>query len=140
MTPVSYLLDTNIVSYFLQRSSEHLTARILNSRLTDLAISVLSLGELHYGLSRLGPTRRAHLMRKQLDALLMVIDVQPLPREAATHYGLTRAQLEAAGTTIGANDLWIAAHALATGMTLVTNNVREFKRVPHLKLDNWLTP
>ena len=136
---MTYLLDTNIVSYFLRGSPEPLIQRILNSRPADLAISVVSLGELHYGLGKLGPTRRAHAMLTQLESLLTAIPVAPLPREAASHYGLSRAHLEQKGTVIGNNDLWIAAHALAAGMTLVTNNVSEFKRVPHLKIENWLS-
>lgn len=136
---MTYLLDTNIVSYFLRRASAQLTQRILDSRPDDLAISVLSLGELHYGLNRLGTTRRAALLRDQLGILLEVVRVQPLPSEAGLHYGLLRTKLEAEGTPIGGNDLWIASHALAEGMTLVTNNVREFKRVPKLKLENWVS-
>jgi len=135
---MTYLLDTNIVSYFLRRASAPLTQRILDSRLDDLAISVLSLGELHYGLNKLGTSRRAAALREQLDWLLEVVRVPPLPSEAGMHYGFLRAQLEVQGTPIGGNDLWIASHALAAGMTLVTNNVREFKRVPKLKLENWI--
>lgn len=137
---MTYLLDTNIVSYFLRRASAQLTQRILDSRPADLAISVLSLGELHYGLNRPGTTRRAALLRDQLDILLEVVQVQPLPSEAGRHYGLLRSKLEAEGPPIGGNDLWIASHALATDMTLVTNNLREFKRVPKLRLENWIEP
>lgn len=133
-----YLLDTNIVSYFLRQSSTHLTQRILNSRPDDLAISVLSLGELHYGLNRLGATRRAALLSDQLEILLQVVRVEALPPAAGLHYGALRTQLEAEGAPIGGNDLWIAAHALAAGMTLVTHNMREFKRVSTLKLENWM--
>ncbi len=135
---MTYLLDTNIVSYFVRRSSEQLLQRILDSPPHHLAISVVSLGELHYGLEKLGPSRRSQLLRKHLDELLLAVRVHPLPPDSAHHYGLTRTKLEAAGTPIGANDLWIASHALADDMTLITNNVREFKRVPKLKVENWL--
>lgn len=132
-----YLLDTNIVSYFLRGTSPDLNQRILNSNAEDLGMSVISAGELHYGLRRLPSSRRAKLLGQQLDALLSAIAVQPLPADAARHYGTIKAALDPAGTPIGGNDLWIAAHALADSMTLVTHNVREFERVKGLKVENW---
>lgn len=135
-----FLLDTNVVSYFVRHASTHLDQRILDSNPEQLAISVISAGELQYGLSRLGTTRRALTLRKELIALFKVIKVSSLPAEASSHYVAARAALDAAGTPIGGNDLWIAAHALAADMTLVTNNVREFERVPGLKTENWLNP
>lgn len=132
-----YLLDTNIVSYFLRGTSPTLSQRILNSMRDEVAISIISAGELRYGLSRLPPSRRAAQLARQLDALLTAVPILALPPEAALHYGTARSQLEAAGTPIGGNDLWIAAHALSQGMTLVTNNTREFERVLGLKLENW---
>lgn len=135
-----YLLDTNIVSYFLRGASPSLNQRILDSAPEVLAISIISAGELRYGLSRLRPSRRAAQLALQLDALLTAVSVLALPPEAAQHYGTTRSQLEAVGTPIGGNDLWIAAHALSQDLTLVTNNTRDFERVPGLKLVNWVTP
>ncbi|MDD5332240.1 MAG: type II toxin-antitoxin system VapC family toxin [Rhodoferax sp.] len=132
-----YLLDTNIVSHFLRGASPALNRRILNSTPEQLAISTISAGELRYGLRRLPASRRSALLARQLDGLFSAIPVQPLPADAAQHYGTARSQLAAAGTPIGGNDLWIAAHALALGMTLVTNNTREFARVDGLKLENW---
>ncbi len=135
-----YLLDTNIVSYFLRGAFPALNQRISNRAPEDLAISIISAGELRYGLRRLAPSRRSRALSNQLDALLTVVAVLALPTGAALHYGTARAQLETAGTPIGGNDLWIAAHALAQNMTLVTNNTREFARVPGLKLENWVSP
>ncbi len=135
---MKYLLDTNIVSYFLRGASAVLNQRILDSTPDTLAISVISAGELRYGLSKLPSSKRATELAHHLNALLTAIAVLPLPANAAHHYGYTRAQLDAAGTPIGGNDLWIAAHALAQNMMLVTNNTREFERVPGLKLENWL--
>jgi len=134
---MKYLLDTNIVSYFLRDASPVLSQRILDSTPDTLAISIISAGELRYGLSKLPASKRATELAHRLSALLMAIPVLPLTADAAPHYGNTRAQLEAAGTPIGGNDLWIAAHALAHNMTLVTNNTREFERVQGLKLENW---
>jgi tRNA(fMet)-specific endonuclease VapC len=135
---MKYLLDTNIVSYFLRDASPGLSQHILDSTPDTLAISVISAGELRYGLSKLPTSKRATELANRLDALLAAIPVLPLPADAAQHYGNTRAQLEAAGTRIGSNDLWIAAHALAQNLTLVTNNTREFERVQGLKLESWL--
>lgn len=135
---MKYLLDTNIISYFLREASPALNQRILDSTPDTLAISVVSAGELRYGLAKIAPSKRATELAQHLSALLTAITVLPLPANAAQHYGKTRVQLDAAGTPIGNNDLWIAAHALAQNMTLVTNNTREFERVPGLKLDNWL--
>ncbi|MDB5929467.1 MAG: hypothetical protein JWR60_1174 [Polaromonas sp.] len=137
---MTYLLDTNILSYFLRGTSPGLTQRILNSTAEDLAVSVISAGELHYGLSRLPPSRRAKHLSQQLDAVLSAIAVHPLPAQAGHHYGTIKAALDTAGTPIGGNDLWIAAHALAAEMTLVTHNTREFERVPGLQLENWINP
>lgn len=133
-----YLLDTNIVSYFLRGASPVLNQRILDSAPEDLAISIISAGELYYGLRKLAPSRRSAQLAHQLDALLVAVAVHALPAKAASHYGKIRAKLETSGTPIGGNDLWIAAHALAQGLTLVTNNTREFERVPGLLLENWL--
>lgn len=135
---MKYLLDTNIVSYFLRGASPALNQRILDSAPEVLAVSIISAGELRYGLSRLPPSRRAAQLAHQLKDLLTAVPVLALPAEAAQHYGSARSQLEAAGTPIGGNDLWIAAHALAQNLTLVTNNTREFERVPGLRLENWL--
>jgi tRNA(fMet)-specific endonuclease VapC len=135
---MKYLLDTNIVSYFLRNASAGLTQRILNSIPDTLAISVISAGELRLGLSKLPSSRRSTELVLRLDALLTAIPVLPLPAQVAQHYGSTRAQLETAGTPIGGNHLWIAVHALCENMTLVTNNTREFERVPGLRMENWL--
>jgi tRNA(fMet)-specific endonuclease VapC len=135
---MKYLLDTNIVSYFLREASPALNQRILDSNPDGLGISIISAGELRFGLSKLAPSKRATELAHRLNALLSAIPVLPLPADAAPHYGNIRVQLEAAGTPIGGNDLWIAAHALAQNMTLVTNNTREFERVPGIKVENWL--
>ncbi|MDH4449747.1 MAG: type II toxin-antitoxin system VapC family toxin [Rhodoferax sp.] len=133
-----YLVDTNIVSHFVRASSPELTRRILESEADSLCISTISAGELLYGLGRLPPSRRAQTLRQQLDAVFNAIAVAPMPTEAAAHYGTVRSALEKVGNPIGANDLWIAAHALAQGLTLVTNNTREFKRVKGLKVEDWV--
>ena len=129
-----YLLDSDICIYLMKRKSPRLLARA--DRLAPVcAISFIVYGELRFGAasSKHGAAAAAHLA-----ALLEAIHVLPLPLEAAARYGEIRADLERRGQPIGANDTWIAAHALAANLTLVTNNEREFKRVAGLRVENWL--
>jgi len=91
-------------------------------------------GELVYGVTK-SPQRDAGL--KRLEQIIQIIPVLNLPEASAHEYGTIRAELEAARRTIGNNDLWIAAHAMAAGMMLVTNNEKEFRRVRGLKIQNW---
>lgn len=135
---MSYLLDTNTVSYFLRDHSPALTAKLMNTAPDVLAVSVVTAGELHFGLNKLGPGFRTTALAARLGKLLQAIATAPLPAEAAAHYGHIRAHLETKGTPIGGNDLWIAAHALAADLTLVTHNLREFERVPGLKVESWV--
>jgi tRNA(fMet)-specific endonuclease VapC len=97
-------------------------------------ISVITFGELLYGASK--RVERAKAL-EQLRDLLHLLPAMALPESAAETYGTVRADLEARGEKIGNNDLWIAAHAMAAGLTLVTNNEREFRRVRGLKMQNW---
>lgn len=133
-----YLLDTNTVSYFLRDHSPALTARLMDTAPDALAVSVITAGELQFGLKKLGPSFRTTALAARLDKLLAAIATLPLEPDVASHYGHIRAHLETQGTPIGGNDLWIAAHALAQDLTLITNNLREFERVPGLKVESWL--
>lgn len=132
-----YLLDTNTVSYFLRNHSPALSDRLLGMAPEALAISVITAGELRFGLKRLAPGQRANALGLRLEQILESFATLPLPPDAGKHYAATRAHLEAQGTPIGGNDLWIAAHALASDMTLITNNLREFQRVPGLRVEDW---
>jgi tRNA(fMet)-specific endonuclease VapC len=102
----------------------------------DAVLSVITYGELLDGAERSQQRTRALESIARLVSLLLVL---PLPEEAASAYREIRAAPEKRGAMIGGNDLWIAAHAKSAGLTLVTNNNREFKRVPGLKLQNWVT-
>lgn len=133
----TYLLDTNTVSYFLRDHSPALSSRLLNTAPEELVISVITAGELRFGVQRLGAGRRATALGQRLEQILESFATLPLPPEAGEHYAASRAHLEAQGTPIGGNDLWIAAHALAGNMTLITNNLREFQRVPGLRVEDW---
>jgi tRNA(fMet)-specific endonuclease VapC len=133
-----YLLDTNTISYFLRDHSPALTARLMDTAPDALAVSVITAGELQFGLKKLGPSFRTTALAARLDKLLAAIATLPLEPDVASHYGHIRAHLETQGTPIGGNDLWIAAHALAQDLTLITHNLREFERVPGLRVESWL--
>lgn len=129
-----YLLDSDICIYAMKRSPAALLGRL--ERFAPVtAISVIVYGELWFGRTQSSQSEAASA---RLVALLESVEVLPLPVDAGTHYGVVRASLEANGTPIGLNDTWIAAHALAEDLTLVTNNEREFKRVTGLRVENWM--
>ena len=129
-----FMLDTDTCSYIMKRSSEALLRRLRKIPVSDVCISVITKSELLYGVE-ISPRRRQD--EAALDAFLRYVEVLDFPDEAAPHYAMIRAHLKASGTMIGANDLFIAAHARSLGLTLVTNNTREFARVPKLRLGNW---
>ena len=131
---VPYLLETNIVSVWARRNHPTLMAKVLAQAPADLAISVLVEHELRYGFAR-NPTVKSWPLIEQLLALIPSL---PLTRSIANRAAELRGDLAAAGTPIGTYDLLIAATALEHGATLVTNNVREFARVPGLSLEDWL--
>jgi tRNA(fMet)-specific endonuclease VapC len=134
MMGARFMLDTNICIYLRQNRPPEVTARFRQMQHGDAVLSVITYGELLYGAER--SQQRSHAL-ESLARLVSLLSVVPLPEEAAAAYGEIRAALEARGERIGGNDLWIAAHAKSAGLTLVTNNEGEFKRVPGLKLQNW---
>lgn len=129
-----YLLDTNMCIYALSGRYPQVQQRVDRQASGRIAISAIVYGELQFGIAR-SSRREDALLR--LDTFTQIVAVLPLPVEAAEHYGEIRAVLAARGTPIGGNDLWIASHALAANVTLVTNNISEFERVPGLRLANW---
>jgi tRNA(fMet)-specific endonuclease VapC len=131
---VKYLLDTDICIYLMKNRSEKILKRLKSLEPGDVGISSITLAELHYGVEKsLFPERN----RAALEAFTLPLEVTEFGAEAATHYGMARAALARKGTPIGGNDLLIAGHALALKVPLVTNNLREFKRVPRLKVEGW---
>lgn len=130
----AYMLDTDIFSYIMNRTSGAVQARLHAVGVSDVCISAIVKCELAYG-AEVSP--RKPKIQAALDAYLKEFAVLDFPSAAAVDYGEIRADLKAQGTPIGANDLLIAAHARCLGLTLVTNNIREFGRVKGLKVDNW---
>lgn len=128
-----YLLDTNIFIYIRQGKSE-VVRRFVRLQPGEAAVSIISYGELFFGASKRG--RRLEDLER-LRALMGRLPCVTLPEAAAETYGAIRADLESRGEIISNNDLWIAAHALASNLTLVTNNEKEFRRVRGLKVQNW---
>jgi tRNA(fMet)-specific endonuclease VapC len=129
-----YMLDTDISSYIMKRSDEAVLRRLATVLTSEVCISAIVKSELLYGVE-VSPRRQQD--QAALDAFLRHVAVPDFPAEAAVDYGRIRADLKARGTMIGGNDLLIAAHACCLGLTLVTNNAREFGRVQGLKMENW---
>jgi tRNA(fMet)-specific endonuclease VapC len=129
-----YLLDTNICIYIRQKRPEEVLRRFRKLRPGEAGLSVITYGELLYGAAK---SKQRDLALERLHELIALMPALALPEEAAEAYGTIRAKLESTGEMIGNNDLWIAAHAMAVGLTLVTNNEREFRRVHGLKIQNW---
>jgi len=135
MSGPQYLLDTNICIYIAKHRPAHVRARFAQVAPSDLAMSAITYGELRHGAEKSQAREKALQVIDQLKGAIQVLELSPA---AGDQYGRIRAFLEKWGTPIGNNDLWIAAHALALGCTLVTNNVREFERIPSLSLENWV--
>ena len=129
-----YLLDTNICIYIRRERPEEVLRRFRKLRPGEAVLSVITYGELLYGAVK--SEQRVTAM-EQLRELLILLPALALPETAAEAYGKIRAELEAKGEITGYNDLWIAAHAVAARLILVTNNEREFRRVRELKVQNW---
>jgi tRNA(fMet)-specific endonuclease VapC len=131
-----YLLDTNICIYIRQRRPQEVLRRFHKLRPGEAALSVITYGELLYGATK--SSQQADALER-LRELVHFLPALALPENAAETYGAIRAELELKGEMIGNNALWIAAHALASGFTLVTNHEKEFRRVPGLRIQNWAT-
>jgi tRNA(fMet)-specific endonuclease VapC len=133
-----YMLDTDTCSYIMKRSNAQVLKRLSALPVSDVCISVITKSELLFGVE-VSPRRRQD--QAALSAFLNYIEVLDFPDQASPHYARIRADLKRLGTVIeakiGANDLFIAAHARSLGLTLVTNNTRELGRVSRLVIENW---
>jgi tRNA(fMet)-specific endonuclease VapC len=134
----TYLLDTNICIHIRRERPPAVMERFKALAPGAVAMSVITYGELSYGVFKGETEGTDRNGREKLHRLTQLIPVLPLPVEAADRYGWLRDMLRPKGLTIGNNDLWIASHALAAGLTVVTNNRREFDRCgPDLKVEDW---
>lgn len=131
---LKYLLDTNIVIYVLKRRPIEVL-EIFNKNINRMAISSITLSELIYG------AEKSQQVEKNLEAIeefVSHLEVLPYDAKASQHYGQIKSALEKKGEIIGENDIHIAAHAVSQGLILISNNVKEFGRVPNLALENWV--
>jgi tRNA(fMet)-specific endonuclease VapC len=130
------MLDTNICFYIIKQQPAAVLEHFREHQIGDIGISSITLSELHYGIAK------SKYRDKNASALIEFItplEVAAFDENAAAAYGHIRASLEKAGTPIGAMDMLIAAHAMSCGTIMVTNNIREFSRIPNLKVIDWTT-
>jgi len=130
-----YLLDTNICIYIAKHHPLQVRKRFEQLHSGEVGMSFVTHGELIFGAEK---SQYRNQTLEKLGRLVEIIPVVFPDSHMAEHYGEIRAALEQSGQPIGANDLWIAAHARSLGVTLVSNNTKEFERVHELKLENWL--
>ena len=130
-----YMLDTNICIYVLKNHSDKLRRKF--KAIKNICISSVTYAELCYGIEN-GDNSMKELRWEQLDIFTQRLLIDPWDEDAARHYGIIRAHLKQQGTPIGNNDLLIASHARSINAVLVTNNVKEFNRVPDLSIENWV--
>lgn len=134
---MKYLLDTNICIFIINHRPQQTRERFARVRAGDIAISSVTLSELQYGVAKsANPAKNQNALRH----FLIPLDVLPYTAAAAEEYGRLRRHLEPTGQPIGPMDLMIAAHALAERLVLVTNNRKEFARVPGLLIEDWSVP
>ncbi len=133
---MKYMLDTNICIYLIKHSSAKLLQRFLNNDPEDFCISVITYSELMYGVEK---SQRKNESYIALMTFLSNIKILDFNSKAADAYANIRTNLEKKGNIIGNMDQLIAAHALSSNLTVVTNNEREFKRIKNLKVENWVS-
>lgn len=133
---LKYMLDTNIAIYTIKNRPEKVREAFKRHQ-GQLCLSTISVGELIYGAERsANPERNLGVV----EGMLARLEILPFETQDAAHFGQLRAELAAIGKPIGPYDMLIAGHARARGLVLVTNNTREFERVPGLRIDNWVEP
>jgi len=131
---MKYMLDTNICIYLIKQQPPKVLKHFKSHTVGDIGISSITLAELRYGVSK---SRHIEKNQQALDEFILPLEIADFDEKAAQEYGAIRAELEGAGKPIGSMDLLIGAHALAIGVTLVTNNTKEFRQVKNLKITDW---
>ncbi len=129
-----YLLDTNICIYIAKKKPLQVLEHFKTVSVGEAGMSLITYGELLSGAHK---SQQREKVLENLETLSHLIPLLPMGTDVSMHYAHIRSMLEKKGTPIGNNDLWIAAHALSLNVTLVTNNEKEFRRVPGLKMENW---
>ncbi len=130
-----YMLDTNICIYIAKNKPESVAYKFSTLKAGEVCMSIVTHGELLYGAQKSHSKQQTLLI---LNQLITLIEPLTFTANVAEYYAELRAKLEKKGRPIGNNDLWIAAHALSSGLALVTNNLQEFSRIPGLKTENWI--
>lgn len=131
---MEYLLDTNICIYIIKKRPAGVLKKFESLSLGDVAISSITLAELYYGIMKSSNPKKN---QEALDKFLIPLEILDFDYTATIEYGKVRADLEKKGTPIGPLDTLIASHAKSLNLTLVTNNEKEFARIPDLKIENW---
>ena len=132
---MSYMLDTDTCIYIKNRRPSHVIDRFSRLQDGDVVMSLITFGELLNGALK---SNQANIALQKINQLATILPVQAMSADVAKQYAAIRRKLEKQGNIIGANDLWIAAHAMTQDLTLVTNNTREFSRVEGLRIENWV--
>ena len=131
---MKYMLDTNICIYLIKQRPPKVLRHFKSHTVGDIGISSITLAELRYGVSK---SQRIEKNQQALDEFILPLEIADFDEKAAQEYGAIRAELERAGKPIGSMDMLIGAHAHALGVTLVTNNTKEFRQVKNLKMTDW---
>lgn len=130
-----FLLDTDICIYIIKRKPQQIAQRFNTLRPSDIGISAITVAELEYGAQK---SQKPEQNRAALQQFLIPLEILVFDPQAAQAYGTIRADLERKGQVIGSLDMLIAAQAQSHGVILVTNNIREFSRIPDLRVENWV--
>jgi len=133
---MNFLIDTNICVYIINKRPIEVIKRFKDKEVGQIGISSITVSELQYGVSK---SRFREQNSKRLEEFLTPFQILPYDEDAANFYGEIRSHLEKQGSIIGPLDLLIAAHALSQNLVLVTNNEKEFNRIPSLKVENWVS-
>ncbi|MBD2542889.1 type II toxin-antitoxin system tRNA(fMet)-specific endonuclease VapC [Planktothricoides raciborskii] len=131
---MKFLLDTNICIYIIKQKPAKVLEKFQRLNPSDVGISSITLAELEYGIAK---SQQSDKNRIALNQFLITLEIVKFDEKASNIYGDVRAELERKGLVIGAMDMLIAAHAISLDLILVTNNVKEFSRIPNLRLENW---
>jgi len=131
---MKYMLDTNICIYLIRQKSEKVLRHFKTHSMGAIGISSITLAELSFGVEK---SQQIQNNRQALEEFILPLEIADFDERAAVTYGAVRAALEKAGTPVGSMDMLIGAHALGLDVTLVTNNIREFKQIKNLKVVDW---